>query len=79
MKVGGSLFLIALGAILTFAVTKKFSWVNLDTVGVILMLVGIAGGLLTVVEANTRRRTDVVYREDGATYIEPNDGADPRL
>ena len=48
MGIGTSLFLIALGAILKFAVTDAISGVNLATVGVILMIVGIAGLLLSL-------------------------------
>lgn len=40
MKIGASLFVIALGAILTFAVDWSPRGVDLDTVGVILMIVG---------------------------------------
>ena len=40
MKIGASLFLIALGAILTFAVDWSPRGIDLDTVGVILMIVG---------------------------------------
>jgi hypothetical protein len=47
MTIGSSLFLIAVGAILKYAVTKD-SWqaVNIDTVGLILMIVGIVGLVL---------------------------------
>ena len=40
MKIGASLFVIAIGAILTFAVDWSPSGIDLDTVGVILMIVG---------------------------------------
>jgi hypothetical protein len=46
MGIGISIFLMAVGAILAFAVNVTTSGVNLDTVGVILMVVG-AIGLLT--------------------------------
>jgi hypothetical protein len=61
MRIGGSLFLIALGAVLKFAVTYQTSGVNLSTVGVILMVVGIIGLVLTLIMMSTRRRTDVVH------------------
>jgi hypothetical protein len=44
-----SLILIAVGAILTWAVTAEASGVDLNTVGVILMVVGFAGGLISLV------------------------------
>jgi hypothetical protein len=43
-----SLFLIAAGAILTFAVSDRSRAVDLDVVGVILMLVGLFGLLLSL-------------------------------
>jgi hypothetical protein len=46
--IGVSLILIAVGAILTWAVTDNVSNVDLSTVGVILMVVGLAGGLISL-------------------------------
>lgn len=43
MTIGTSLFLIAVGAILKFAVTKHVEGVDLHAVGVILMAVGGVG------------------------------------
>jgi Flp pilus assembly protein protease CpaA len=43
LTIGTSLFLIAVGAILNFAVTAHVEGVNLHTVGVILMVVGGVG------------------------------------
>ena len=48
MGIGTSIFLIALGAILKFAVTTSVSGIELATVGVILMLVGILGLILSL-------------------------------
>jgi hypothetical protein len=65
MGIGTGIFLIALGAILKFAVTDAIEGVNLSTVGVILMIVGIAGVILSLVWANTaaRRGGGTVVRE----------------
>ena len=46
MRVGVSLVLIAIGAILKFAVTSAVHGVNLQTVGIILMIVGGVGLLI---------------------------------
>ncbi|HEX4806206.1 MAG TPA: DUF6458 family protein [Conexibacter sp.] len=46
MTIGTSLFLIAVGAILKWAVTAHVGGVNLQVVGVILMVIGIAGLIL---------------------------------
>ena len=43
MSLGASLFLIAVGAILKFAVTADLAGIDLQTVGVILMVVGVLG------------------------------------
>jgi hypothetical protein len=49
MGIGVSLILVAAGAILTWAVETSVSGVDINTVGVILMVVGIAGVLLSLV------------------------------
>jgi hypothetical protein len=43
MPTGVSIFLIAVGAILTFALEREAEGINLDTVGIILMIVGVIG------------------------------------
>ncbi|HEV2888142.1 MAG TPA: DUF6458 family protein [Jatrophihabitans sp.] len=77
MRIGASLFLIAVGAILTFAVTKEVNGIDLSTIGVILMIVGAAGLLITLAMLSMRRRTDIIHRRNGTTYIEPGDPVDP--
>jgi hypothetical protein len=49
MGLGVSIFLVAVGAILAFAVTADVSGVDVNTVGWILMVVGIVGGVLSLV------------------------------
>ncbi len=73
MTVGVALFLIAVGAILRFAITDSISGVDLATVGVILMVVGVLGLLIAVYyELSARqRRADAVSRDP---YVE----RDPR-
>ncbi|MGE5691181.1 MAG: DUF6458 family protein [Pseudomonadota bacterium] len=74
MGLGVSLILIAVGAILTWAVNAQVSGIELQTIGVILMVVGIAGFLLSLVfwsswggpAGVTRRRTE--YVEDAPRY-----------
>ncbi|MDP9286543.1 MAG: DUF6458 family protein [Actinomycetota bacterium] len=67
MGVGVSLILIAAGAILTWAVNATVSSVNIHTVGVILMVVGVVGLILSLVfwsswggAGGARRRTTTV-------------------
>jgi hypothetical protein len=47
LGIGTSIFLIAVGAILRYAVTGSVEGVDLDVVGLILMIVGVAGLVLT--------------------------------
>jgi hypothetical protein len=49
MGIGVSLILIAVGAILTWAVNATVSGLDINTVGVILMVVGLAGLVLSLV------------------------------
>ena len=68
-----SVLLIAAGAILTFAVEREADGVNLDTLGIILMIVGAVGLLASVVRgsmlgfASTRTRR---VSPDGRTVVE---------
>ena len=55
MYVGGSLFLIAIGAILYWAVTFQLNGINLHMVGLILMAIGVIGMLFGVIESATTR------------------------
>lgn len=48
MGIPVSLILIAAGAILTWGVTEEPSGLNLDAIGVVLMVVGIVGFVLTL-------------------------------
>jgi hypothetical protein len=49
MGIGVSLLLAAAGAVLIWAVDAEVSGLDLTTVGVILLVVGIAGALLSLV------------------------------
>ena len=57
MGIGTSLFLIAVGAILYFAVDANVSGLEISTVGVILMVIGVIGLLISLFFlADWRRR-----------------------
>jgi hypothetical protein len=68
MGLGVSLILIAVGAILTWAVDVTASGVNVHAIGVILLVVGLVGGILSMIFWSTwagpgyfsRRRTTYV-------------------
>lgn len=55
MGIGGSIFLIALGAIVAFGVQADLGWLDLDVVGWVLMLAGVVGLGLTWSFWNRRR------------------------
>jgi hypothetical protein len=63
MTVGGSIFLIAVGAILRYAVTDSISGIDLATVGLILMIAGIVGLLIGLFMYANARRTGYSVRE----------------
>ncbi len=65
MGIGVSVFLLAVGAIMTFALETEADGVNLNTVGLILMGVGVLGLLFTMLVLNspTRREERTVVRE----------------
>jgi beta-lactamase regulating signal transducer with metallopeptidase domain len=62
MTIGASIFLIAVGAILKYAVNATVSGIEIETIGLILMIAGVVGlliGLFLLTQADRRR--DVVY------------------
>jgi hypothetical protein len=67
MGIGVSIFLLAIGAILTFAVNIATRGIDLNTVGVILMVVGGIGLLFSLLFWSSfspyRREERIVTRE----------------
>ncbi|GAA4939753.1 DUF6458 family protein [Actinoplanes utahensis] len=72
MGIGASIFLIALGAILAFAVEADISGLDISVIGWILMLAGLAGLIITLAFWSRSRRTVVTRTQQppvaGATY-----------
>jgi len=60
MGIGVSIFLMAVGAILAFAVHATVSGISIQMVGVILIIAGLVGLLTTLVIFGPRRRAAVV-------------------
>ena len=56
MGIGTSLFLIAVGAILYFAVDADISGLEISTIGLILMVVGVIGLVISLFFSPVRRR-----------------------
>ena len=60
MYIGTSIFLIALGAILAFAVTATVAGIDIHTAGLILMAVGVVALVISLFQSalwSDRRRT----------------------
>jgi len=73
MGLGTSIFLIAAGAILDFAIDKQVNGVNLHTVGAILMMVGALGVVLSLLFWNSwggYHRQTTVRDVQGGRYVE---------
>ena len=58
MSIGVGIFLMVVGGVLAFAVQDSWDAVNLQVVGYILLLAGLAGILLSFYITNRRRRVD---------------------
>ena len=60
MTIGASIFLIAVGAILMYAVDVTVSGIEIQTIGLILMIAGVVGLLIGLFLLTTTRRRGVV-------------------
>ncbi len=72
MTIGGSIALIIVGAIMRFAVTWKGKYIDLQAIGVILMVAGVVGLAVSVGLLISRRHARAgtqVYEE--RRYTEP--------
>ena len=80
MTIGGSLLLVAVGAILRYATNLHLKGVDIDTVGLILMIVGIVGFVVAliyeVVALGNRSRYDKYWSRERTTV--PPDQAPTR-
>jgi hypothetical protein len=69
---GGAIFLMAVGAILKWAVTGSVSGLSIGTIGVILLLAGLAWLILAIVfDMNARRRAGVPVERERVIEREP--------
>jgi hypothetical protein len=55
MYIGGSLALIAIGAVMSFAVSDRIEGVDLETAGFIFMVVGVLGLLISLIISGQSR------------------------
>jgi hypothetical protein len=88
MRIGASILLITLGAIIAFAIRVQPRDINLDAIGWILMLVGVAGLILNHFVWERRKQVgqfgdspDVFVDPDGrpTVYQHPQSSHDPRV
>jgi len=82
MGIGAGIFLIALGAVLAFAVIWTLAGLDLHAVGWILMVTGVAGLFLFFYFWNRRRTPAPVVRQtqvraEPATYYDPTPAPPP--
>lgn len=78
MGLGLSIFLAAVGAVLTFGITADVAGMNINVIGIILMLVGFVGGITSY--AMSRRKRDEVHHHDDAPRreVHHHDGSTER-
>ncbi|MGH9054807.1 MAG: hypothetical protein ACRDYY_02890 [Acidimicrobiales bacterium] len=77
MGVAISIIVFAVGAILKFATTVHSSNFNIQTIGIILMIVGAVGFVVSLFFwaswggfGSTRRRRQTYYQQPGGTVVE---------
>ena len=84
MGVGTSIVVFAIGAILRFATTVHSSNFNIHTIGVILMVVGAIGFVISIIFWSSwggfggfggTRRSRRVYRQSDGTVVEEERGS----
>ena len=69
MTYGGSIALIVIGAILRFAISYSPAYVNVRLVGLILMIAGIIGLIISLAWMFGRRRRTVTTTTPTATEV----------
>ncbi|MET1051577.1 MAG: DUF6458 family protein [Mycetocola sp.] len=71
MSIGLGIFLLAVGAILTFAVNVTVEWIDLDLIGWILMGAGLVVIIIGIALMTRKRRSVTTTR----TGVDPATGA----
>ena len=73
MTIAAAIFLMVVGAILYFATNVHVQGISIDTVGLILMIAGVAGLILSFFQeaiwSDRRRRRDAVLAEREAAPV----------
>jgi uncharacterized membrane-anchored protein len=71
MTIGTSILLIAIGAILKWAVTAHVNGFNIQTAGVVLLVVGLVGLVLSLIYTFVWTRRDTAVYDDARTVRRP--------
>lgn len=71
MTIGGSIALIIVGAILRFAITWHTTYVNIQAMGVILMIGGLVGLAISLGTMIWRRRQLSAQVTEQRRYLDP--------
>jgi hypothetical protein len=74
MTIGTSILLIAIGAILKWAVTAHTNGFNIQTAGTVLIVVGLVGLVLSLIYMFGWQRREVADYEDPRTVRRPPPG-----
>lgn len=67
MRIGSSIFLIALGAILAFGINADIPYISLDLIGYILMGAGLIGLIWALLASQRTRSTETRVVKDPGT------------
>ena len=76
MGIGAGILIAAVGAVLAFAVTAEVAGVDVQTIGVIMLIAGLAIALIAAI-ATTASRRRVVYDDGVAARRVVSDPATP--
>jgi hypothetical protein len=71
MTIGTSILLIAIGAILKWAVTAHTNGFNIQTAGVVLLVVGLVGLVLSLIYTFVWSRRETMAYDDARTVRRP--------
>lgn len=71
--IGGSIIIIAIGAILAFGVTATFAWLDVRIVGWVMMIVGVIG-LGFAISYWLNRPIEMLTQVPGRDYSESEEG-----
>ncbi len=69
MTIGGSIALIVIGAILRFAISWSPAYIDVQLIGLILMIAGIVALIISLAFLTTRRRRVVTTRSPADTQV----------